>query len=130
MYGCYVRNKVHITQGDLKGKAVIVSWVTVDEPGLSTVRYWSENSKQKKLAEGKFVTYRFFNYTSGFIHHCTIRDLEVLLYSIASRLCCCSSSMKLMKEKKKCHLHYQSIVDICASFLGSTTPNITMKLEL
>ena len=74
MVGCI---KVHITQGDLEGKAVIVSWVTEDEAGSSKVRYWSENSKQKKIAEGKVVTYKFFNYTSGFIHHCTIENLEV-----------------------------------------------------
>ncbi|MED6136333.1 hypothetical protein PIB30_055094 [Stylosanthes scabra] len=37
--------QVHITQGDLEGKAMIVSWVTVDEPGSSDVRYWSENSE-------------------------------------------------------------------------------------
>ncbi|MBA0782524.1 hypothetical protein Gotri_000401 [Gossypium trilobum] len=57
--------QVHITQGDHVGKAVIVSWVTEDEPGSSTVVYWSENSKEKKKAKGKFNTYRFFNYTSG-----------------------------------------------------------------
>ncbi|KAG5008004.1 hypothetical protein GLYMA_09G229200v4 [Glycine max] len=68
--------QVHITQGDLVGKAVIVSWVTVDEPGSSEVHYWSENSDKKKIAEGKLVTYRFFNYSSGFIHHTTIRNLE------------------------------------------------------
>ncbi|MCH90158.1 purple acid phosphatase 2, partial [Trifolium medium] len=67
---------VHITQGDLLGRAVIVSWVTEDEPGSNAVRYWSENSKHKKLATGKIVTYRYFNYTSGFIHHATIRNLK------------------------------------------------------
>ncbi|KAK8522140.1 hypothetical protein V6N13_115115 [Hibiscus sabdariffa] len=68
--------QVHITQGDHDGEAVIVSWVTEDEPGSSAVLYWSENSKQKKKAEGKFDTYKFYNYTSGYIHHCTIRNLE------------------------------------------------------
>ncbi|KAK4258586.1 hypothetical protein QN277_005021 [Acacia crassicarpa] len=68
--------QVHITQGDLVGKAVIVSWVTQDETGSSVVRYWSEKSKEKKVAKGKYTMYRYFNYTSGFIHHCTIRDLE------------------------------------------------------
>ncbi|KAI9127522.1 hypothetical protein K1719_000515 [Acacia pycnantha] len=68
--------QVHITQGDYVGKAVIVSWVTEDEPGLSVVRYWNENSEKKMMAEGEFVTYRFFHYSSGFIHHCTIQDLE------------------------------------------------------
>jgi hypothetical protein len=72
-----LRNKVHITQGDHVGKAVIVSWVTVDEPGSSRVNYWSENSKEKRQAEGKAVTYNFYNYTSGFIHHTTIRKLKV-----------------------------------------------------
>lgn len=83
--------KVHITQGDLVGKAVIVSWVTEDEPGSSRVCYWGEKSKHKKLAEGKFVTYRFFNYSSGFIHHTTIRHLKVLFNSITSMLCYLSS---------------------------------------
>lgn len=60
------------------GKAMIVSWVTIDEPGSSTVLYWGKNSKQKRQAEGKTVTYKFYNYTSGFIHHCTIRNLKVI----------------------------------------------------
>lgn len=56
---------------------MIVSWVTVDEPGSNTVLYWSENSKDKKEAEGKLTKYKFSNYTSGYIHHCTIKKLEV-----------------------------------------------------
>ncbi|KAK4757219.1 hypothetical protein SAY87_007346 [Trapa incisa] len=68
--------QVHITQGDHVGKAVIVSWVTVDEPGSSMVLYWSENSHQKKKTRGKYKTYKFYNYTSGYIHHCTVRNLE------------------------------------------------------
>ncbi|KAJ4716632.1 Purple acid phosphatase, partial [Melia azedarach] len=68
--------QVHITQGDRVGKGVIVSWVTQDEAGSNTVIYWSENTKQKKQAEGKVYTYKFYNYTSGYIHHCTIRNLE------------------------------------------------------
>lgn len=59
------------------GKAVIVSWVTVDEPGTNAVVYWSEDSKQKEQADGKVYTYKYYNYTSGYIHHCTIRHLEV-----------------------------------------------------
>jgi len=70
--------QVHITIGDHVGRAMIVSWVTVDEPGNSLVQYWSEDSSQKReVAKGNHVTYRFFNYSSGFIHHCTLRDLEV-----------------------------------------------------
>ncbi|KAL9354365.1 hypothetical protein Peur_052335 [Populus x canadensis] len=68
--------QVHITQGDHVGKGVIVSWVTADESGSNTVIYWSESSKQKKEAEGKTYTYKFYNYTSGYIHHCIIRNLE------------------------------------------------------
>nr|GMD08660.1 purple acid phosphatase 2-like [Ipomoea batatas] len=75
--------QVHITQGDHVGKAMIVSWVTMDEPGSSVVSYWSENSNQKLEATGKVTTYKFYTYTSGYIHHCTIRHLEVgdLLFS-------------------------------------------------
>ncbi|XP_044509142.1 purple acid phosphatase 2-like [Mangifera indica] len=68
--------QVHITQGDHEGKGVIVSWVTQDEPGSNSVVYWSENSKEDKTAKGKVYTYKFYNYTSGYIHHCTIRHLE------------------------------------------------------
>ncbi|XP_052191928.1 purple acid phosphatase 2-like [Diospyros lotus] len=69
--------QVHITQGDHVGRAVTVSWVTRDEPGSSSVLYWRENGQDKIQAEGMYVTYKFYNYTSGFIHHCTINNLEV-----------------------------------------------------
>ncbi|KAG8368198.1 hypothetical protein BUALT_Bualt15G0020300 [Buddleja alternifolia] len=68
--------QVHITQGDHEGKAVIVSWVTVDEPGSNTVMYWAENSDHKNKANGKMTKYKFYNYTSGYIHHCTIKKLK------------------------------------------------------
>ncbi|CAL1353612.1 unnamed protein product [Linum trigynum] len=69
--------QVHITQGDHEGKAMIISWVTMDEPGSSEVVYWKENgSSQKKTAKGKYTTYKYYNYTSGYIHHCNIRKLE------------------------------------------------------
>lgn len=69
--------KVHITQGDYEGNAVLVSWTTPDEPGSSTVLYWAENSKTKSHAKGIVLTYKYFNYTSGYIHHCTIKNLTV-----------------------------------------------------
>lgn len=59
------------------GKGVIVSWVTPDEPGSSTVLYWAENSQLKSRADGFVLTYKYFNYTSGYIHHNTINNLEV-----------------------------------------------------
>lgn len=68
--------QVHITQGDLEGKAMIVSWVTMDEPGSSKVLYWIDGSKEKLKANGKMTKYKFYNYTSGFIHHCTIKKLK------------------------------------------------------
>ncbi|KAB2023276.1 hypothetical protein E1A91_D06G007300v1 [Gossypium mustelinum] len=68
--------QVHITQGDMDGSGVIISWITPDEPGSNMVYYWSENSNHKYKAEGIFVRYKFFNYTSGYIHHCTINNLE------------------------------------------------------
>lgn len=70
--------KVHITQGDHEGKGVIVSWVTPDEPGLSAVLYWPENRIElRRIARGIVRTYKYYNYTSGYIHHCNIKDLEV-----------------------------------------------------
>ncbi|XP_008237014.1 PREDICTED: purple acid phosphatase 2-like [Prunus mume] len=67
--------QVHITQGDHQGNAVIVSWITADEPGYSGVIYWSADSKNQ-MAEGVVTTYTFYNYTSGYIHHCTIGNLS------------------------------------------------------
>lgn len=69
--------KVHITQGDHVGKGVIVSWVTPISPGSSSVVYWTENSKHKYKAKGIVTKYKYYNYTSGYIHHCTIKNLEV-----------------------------------------------------
>ncbi|KAK2660621.1 hypothetical protein Ddye_007154 [Dipteronia dyeriana] len=70
--------QVHITQGDHVGKGVLVSWVTPDEPGSKTVIYWDENNTtlKKQADDGIVLTYNYFNYTSGYIHHCTIKDLE------------------------------------------------------
>jgi len=56
---------------------VIVSWVTQEAKGSNKVIYWKENSTKKHKAHGKTNTYKFYNYTSGFIHHCPIRNLEV-----------------------------------------------------
>lgn len=74
--------QVHLTQGNHEGNGVIISWVTPVKPGSNTVHYWSENEKSKKQAEGTVNTYRFFNYTSGYIHHCLINDLKVSLISL------------------------------------------------
>ncbi|XP_057788451.1 purple acid phosphatase 2-like [Salvia miltiorrhiza] len=69
--------QVHLTQGDHVGKAVIVSWVTTAEPGSNVVRYWSEKSPSHKLtAKGTFTTYKYYTYKSGYIHHCTVANLE------------------------------------------------------
>ncbi|KAL8143821.1 hypothetical protein V2J09_016853 [Rumex salicifolius] len=70
--------QVHITQGDHEGRAVIVSWVTMKEPGYKTVSYWKagESKEKKKVAEGKITTYKFYTYKSGYIHHSTIKHLE------------------------------------------------------
>ena len=113
--------KVHITQGDYEGNAVIVSWTTPDEPGSNTVLYWAENSKTKSHAEGIVITYKYFNYTSGFIHHCTIKNLKVCVYYHLTALVC-----------------YQRInliswfVVFCKNLdlICSLTQNITMRLEL
>lgn len=68
---------------------MIVSWVTPDEPGSRTVIYWAENSELKNRVDGLVVKYKYFNYTSGYIHHCTIKDLEVCArsFTIDTSLC-------------------------------------------
>eukprot|EP00249_Psilotum_nudum_P017888 c26537_g1_i1 orf=229-1626(+) len=68
--------QVHITQGDLEGRAVIVSWITPIEKGSSKVAYGVESGNYQYNAEGFATRYQFYNYTSGFIHHCKIWNLE------------------------------------------------------
>lgn len=68
--------QVHITQGDQEGRAVIVSWVTMEDPGSNEVIYWKDKSEEKKSAQGSVSKYKYHDYTSGFIHHCTIKNLE------------------------------------------------------
>jgi len=67
--------QVHITQGDYDGKAVIVSWVTPEEPGPSEVFYGKEKLYDQK-AEGTTTNYTFYDYKSGYIHHCLVDGLE------------------------------------------------------
>ncbi|GJT73270.1 replication protein A 70 kDa DNA-binding subunit B [Tanacetum coccineum] len=63
--------------GDHKGKGVIVSLVTPEEHGSNEVVYWVENSDTKYNSVGTIVTYKYYNYSSRYIHHCTITNPEV-----------------------------------------------------
>ena len=56
LYNCFGDfNKVHIIQGDHVVKAMIVSWVTVDEPGSNTVVYWAQKSKRESRQPRAFL---------------------------------------------------------------------------
>ncbi|GJX02859.1 bifunctional purple acid phosphatase 26-like protein [Tanacetum coccineum] len=69
--------QVHITQGDYDGKAVIIMWVTPDKPGSNQVRYGTSEKKYDFTAQGmKVKNYKFYNYTSGYIHKCLVDGLE------------------------------------------------------
>ncbi|XP_044464881.1 bifunctional purple acid phosphatase 26-like [Mangifera indica] len=68
--------QVHITQGDYNGKAVIISWVTADEPAPSKVQYGKSENKYDFSAEGTMTNYTFYKYKSGYIHQCLIDGLE------------------------------------------------------
>lgn len=70
---------MHITQGDYDGKAVIISWVTPHEPGLSKVWYGTSQNKYDFTAEGKVTNYTFHKYKSGYIHQCLVDGLEVII---------------------------------------------------
>lgn len=74
--------QVHITQGDYDGKAVIISWVTESETGTSEVLYGTEEHKYEHIAQGTTTNYTFYNYKSGFIHHCLVDGLKVLIYHV------------------------------------------------
>ncbi|CAN6335265.1 unnamed protein product [Urochloa humidicola] len=68
--------QVHIALGDQTGTAMTVSWVTPDAEGNSTVLYGLAADKLDRAAEGTTTRYTFYNYTSGFIHHCTLTGLD------------------------------------------------------
>ena len=68
--------------GDQEGTAMtarIVSWVTPSELGNTTVAFgeYPDPEKMEHRAEGTHTRYDYFNYTSGFIHHCTLKNLKV-----------------------------------------------------
>ncbi|XP_058110449.1 purple acid phosphatase 2-like [Magnolia sinica] len=67
--------QVHITQGDHVGRSVIVSWVTPLKPFPNILTYGRLDGKQKK-SKCSITSYKYYNYTSGFIHHCSIHNLE------------------------------------------------------
>ena len=71
---------MHITQGDYDGKAVIISWVTTDEPGSNKVLYGTSEKKYDFSSKGNVVNYTFSNYSSGYIHHCLVDGLEVTIH--------------------------------------------------
>lgn len=75
-YPSLVYMQVHITQGDYDGKAVIISWVTTEE-APSEVKYSTLEKNYVFSAVGKVTNYTFYNYTSGYIHHCLVDGLEV-----------------------------------------------------
>ncbi|XP_002534135.2 purple acid phosphatase 5 [Ricinus communis] len=70
--------QVHITQGDHIGRSVIISWVTPLDRFPNTVTYWAAEGKHKHKHKAHAVTtfYRYYNYTSGYIHHATIKRLQ------------------------------------------------------
>ncbi|KAL7093443.1 hypothetical protein ACP275_11G041300 [Erythranthe tilingii] len=68
--------QVHITQGDYDGKAVIISWVTPDEPGSNKVQYGLSEGKYDFTAEGTVQNYTFYDYKSGYIHQCLVDGLQ------------------------------------------------------
>ncbi|KAH7855309.1 hypothetical protein Vadar_023559 [Vaccinium darrowii] len=66
--------QVHIS---LVGKDHMkVSWVTSDHHAPSTVEYGQTPGKYEASAKGVHITYTFFFYTSGKIHHVVIGPLE------------------------------------------------------
>ncbi|XP_024016469.1 purple acid phosphatase 5 isoform X2 [Eutrema salsugineum] len=77
--GLNAPEQVHITQGDHNGRGMIISWVTpINDDGSNIVKYWIATSdKSTNLsAEASTTSYRYHDYTSGFLHHATIKGLE------------------------------------------------------
>ncbi|KAL3497359.1 hypothetical protein ACH5RR_040091 [Cinchona calisaya] len=71
--------QVHITQGDHEGRSMIISWVTPLKHHGAVI-YWeaeAKDSNQKKCkVRSRNTSYKYHNYTSGHIHHATIKGLK------------------------------------------------------
>ncbi|CAH9128321.1 unnamed protein product [Cuscuta epithymum] len=81
--GVNVPEQVHITQGDHEGRSMIVSWVTSKSRHPNSVKFWkaargdAEAAPVKRRASAySTATYKYYTYTSGFIHHALLKDLE------------------------------------------------------
>jgi hypothetical protein len=70
--------QVHITQGDRIGEAVYISWITPSAPGPKAVLYGLQSGNYTNSKDSDVFTYKYYNYTSGFIHHARIDNLKVL----------------------------------------------------
>ncbi|GAB2271686.1 prolyl aminopeptidase [Dionaea muscipula] len=69
--------QVHITQGDMVGRGMIISWVTPLLRHPNVVWYWKHGHDHEVHRVHSTVTsYRYYNYTSGYLHHATIKGLE------------------------------------------------------
>lgn len=83
---CLLWLQVHLTQGDHNGRGMIISWVTpLNLDGSNVVTYWiasngSDIKRRKKKASTS--SYKFYDYSSGFLHHATIKNLEVCVLFI------------------------------------------------
>jgi hypothetical protein len=69
--------KVHITQGDYNGQAMIISWVTLANTSDNVLYSLANDDIKYENSNVSVTTYTFGNYTSGFIHHCIIQGLAV-----------------------------------------------------
>ncbi|CAH8385039.1 unnamed protein product [Eruca vesicaria subsp. sativa] len=77
--GLNAPEQVHITQGDHSGRGMIISWVTpTNDDGSNVVNYWiaDTDGSTKQSAEASTSSYTYYDYTSGFLHHATIKELE------------------------------------------------------
>ncbi|CAK9168690.1 unnamed protein product [Ilex paraguariensis] len=73
----FMNMQVHITQGDHVGRGVIISWVTPLERHPNVVTYWEDGKQDEKHKIHSITTfYRYYNYSSGYIHHATIKKVN------------------------------------------------------
>ncbi|KAM0830835.1 hypothetical protein ACQ4PT_065951 [Festuca glaucescens] len=69
--------QVHITQGDLTGRAMTVSWITPERPGSNVVRYGLAADCLNLTAKGTVRRYTWGGvYRSPYIHHATLNGLD------------------------------------------------------
>ncbi|VYS52713.1 unnamed protein product [Arabidopsis thaliana] len=116
--------QVHITQRDHAGRGMIISWVTpLNEDGSNVVTYWiaSSDGSDNKSVIATTSSYRYFDYTSGYLHHATIKELETIqLHDPSKSRSRCSYTFGIIGDLGQTYASNQTLYNNMSNPKGQT----------